>query len=132
MRKSYLAPALTLTILILASGIAWAATATFTPPPQAGNIFTVINFDRSPGARSTAVAVDWGPFSRSDRVAHIYGSCARSWPSGFVLMLRHSRPESIPFTVTTTGTIVRGPYQGAAPPEISHPCYRFLKFRARN
>ncbi|MEA2564526.1 MAG: hypothetical protein QOH06_6030 [Acidobacteriota bacterium] len=132
MRKAPLSAILTLMILSLGALVAWGATASFTPPPQEGTIFAVINFARANGVnQNTSVSVTWGPFSRRDVVGRGYGNCAAATPAGFVLMIRHFKPDSNPFVLTTSGTIVRAPYQGEAPPEISHACYKFLKFRAR-
>jgi hypothetical protein len=133
MRRPGLSTILILAILASASLAAWAATARFTPPAQPGSIFAVVNFDRSSGAnRITTITVDWGSAHRTERVAQPYGNCASASPAGFVLMVRNfalSAPK--PFEITTNGTIVRGPYQGEAPPEISHACYRFVKMRIR-
>jgi hypothetical protein len=130
MRKLHLALALP---LILAAATAFAgrqsvaASAYFTPPPEPGVIFTVINFARSGGtAQGTMVNVDWGLASRRLTVAPYQGICARTTPSGFVLKMRHPRPDSVPLTITTTGTIVRGPYQGEIPLEVLSPCYRLM------
>ena len=132
MRKVSISAALTLAILSLVALSAWSATALFTPPPQEGTIFAVINFARANGVnQSTSVSVQWGPFSRRDIVGRPYGNCSAATPAGFVLMIRHFKPDANPFVLTTSGTIVRGPYQGEAPPEISHACYKFLKWRAR-
>jgi hypothetical protein len=132
MRKLCLSAVLTLMIVAVAALAAWAATASFTPPPEPGNIFAVINFDRSGGANQpTRVSVSWGEFNRSDMVGRPYGNCSRTTPAGIVLLVRHAGRAPVPFHLTTNGTIVRGPYQGEPPPEISHACYRFLRFRAR-
>ena len=132
MRKVSISAILTFSLLSLLAVTAWSATAQFTPPPREGDIFAVINFARANGVnQNTSVAVTWGPFSRRDVVVRGYGNCASATPAGFVLMVRHFKPDSNPFVLTTSGTIVRAPYQGEAPPEISHACYKFLKFRAR-
>ena len=132
MRRLNLSAALMLAILSLAAVTAWSATASFTPPAQEGNIFAVVNFPRSGGMNQNAsLRVDWGPFHRSDNVIHGYGNCSAATPAGFVLLIRNLKPATDRFTITTTGTIVRGPYQGEAPPEISHVCYKFVKMRAR-
>lgn len=121
---------LTLTLVALGSLAAWAATtASFTPPPQAGDIFAVVNADRSAGATATTISVRWGPFQRTVRRGNPYGNCAGP-VAGFVLLVRHSQPNTSPFTLTTSGRIVRAPYQGLAPPEVSHPCYRLERIRA--
>ena len=136
MRKASLSAMLTRAILtgILTVGAlaAWGATTTFTPPPQQGTIFAVVNYDRALGAnQTTTVSASWGPFHRRQIVGRPYGNCGSATPAGFVLMVRHFKPDSYPFVLTTTGTIVRGPYQGEAPPEISHACYQLVKWRAR-
>jgi hypothetical protein len=131
MRKLHLALAL---LLILTAATAFAgrrsiATAvSFTPPPEPGVIFTVINFARSGGtAQGTIVNVDWGLASRRVVVAAPYrGICSQTTPSGFVLKMRHPRPDVVPMTITTTGTVVRGPYQGDVPLELLNPCYRIV------
>lgn len=123
-------PALTmLTLLVLGSMAAWAATASFTPPPVEGTIFAVINADRSAGAFTTSIRVDWGPFHRRAGRGNPYGNCAGRI-AGWVLMVRHTKPDSNPFRLTTSGTIARAPYQGEPPPEVSHPCYKLEKMRA--
>ncbi|HET9212804.1 MAG TPA: hypothetical protein VFR03_20525 [Thermoanaerobaculia bacterium] len=124
-------PALAL-LLILVATTAFAArrsiatSASFTPPPERGVIYTVIDFPRASGrAQAAMVKVDWGLASRRLVVAAPYrGVCSETTPSGFVLKLRHTRPDSVPLTITTTGTIVRGPYQGDVPLELVSPCYR--------
>ncbi|HEX9941147.1 MAG TPA: hypothetical protein VGG03_03965 [Thermoanaerobaculia bacterium] len=132
MRRPCFAAVLILALLALSSLAAWAATASFTPPAEEGTIFTVINSNRGAGAIATSVSVSWGPFRKSAIVGNQYGNCARSSTAGFVLMIRHLRPEStFPFTVSTSGTIVRAPYQGIAPPEVGHPCYKLVKFRTQ-
>jgi hypothetical protein len=131
MRKPYLSAVLTLAILTLSLTAwgAWKATASFTPPAEAGTIFAVINADRS--AATTSLSVDWGSFHRSVIVGNPYGNCARTSNAGFILKVNHSRPDSTLFTLSTTGTIVRGPYQGFAPAEVSHSCYKIVNMRAR-
>lgn len=132
MRKPYLSTILTLTLLTLASLAAWGAwkaTASFTPPAEAGTIFAVINADRS--AATTSLTVDWGSFHRSVIRGNPYGNCARTSTAGFVLILQHARPDTDLFTLTTTGKIVRAPYQGFAPPEVGLPCYKPAAIRVR-
>ena len=127
-----IAPTLLVLLVVLTMGAlaAWgASTATFTPPPRQGTIYAVVNVDRSPGARTTRISVDWGPFHRTTGRGNPYGLCAGA-TAGFVLMIQHSKPDANPFTLTTTGTIVRPPYQGVAPPEVSHPCYKLERMRA--
>jgi hypothetical protein len=132
MRKLNFSAVLMLAILSVAAVTAWSATASFTPPAREGNIFAVVNFPRAGGAnQNTFISVNWGPFHRRETVIHGYGNCSSATPAGFVLMIRHLKPDANLFTITTTGRIVRAPYQGEAPPEISHVCYKFVKMRAR-
>lgn len=128
MKRSHLSLILTLTILVLGALAVWGATASFTPPPEQGTIFAVINADRSPGARTTQISVRWGNFQRTVGRGNPYGTCAGTM-AGFVLMIRNSRANTSTFTLTTTGTIARAPYQGMAPPEVSHACYKLEKMR---
>lgn len=126
-------PALAL-LLILTAATAFAArrsvatAASFTPPAEPGVIYTIVDFPRDAGrAQSAMVNVDWGLASRRLVVAAPYrGVCSQSTPSGFVLKLRHPRPDVVPLTITTTGTIVRGPYQGDAPLELLNACYKLV------
>ena len=121
-------------LLILTAATAFAArqsvatSASFTPPAQAGVIYTVIDFPRASGlAQSAVVNVDWGLASRRVVVGAPYrGACSSTTPSGFVLKLRHPRPDTVPLTITTTGTIVRGPYQGDVPLEVLNSCYKLV------
>jgi hypothetical protein len=121
-----------LAILASAGLAAWAATASFTPPPQSGNIFAVVNYARSSGTnQTTSITVHWGQTTRTETVVRPYGNCSSTTPAGFVLLVRHFDSSSVPFEISTNGTIVRGPYQGEAPAEISHACYKFVKMRIR-
>jgi hypothetical protein len=126
-------PALAL-LLILTAATAFAArrsiatAASFTPPPEAGVIYTVIDFPRASGkAQSAIVTVSWGLASRRVVVAAPYrGICSETTPSGFVLKLRHPRPDTVTLSIITNGTIVRGPYQGDVPLELLNPCYKLV------
>jgi len=129
MKKPHLSTAILLTLITSAAVAAGTSTATFTPPAETGVIFTVINYDRASGqAQPTYITVDWGTIHRQKVIASPYGgsSCKRTTPSGFVFKLRHNVPGSTPLTITTTGTIVRGPYQGEMPLEVLHPCYKLV------
>jgi hypothetical protein len=121
-------------LLILTAATAFAArrsvatSASFTPPAQPGVVYTVIDFPRASGrAQSAVVNVDWGLASRRVVIGAPYrGACSTTTPSGFVLKLRHPRPDTVPLTITTTGTIVRGPYQGDVPLEVLNACYKLV------
>lgn len=117
-----------LSLVMLTAAAAWAATTTYTPPAQTGTIYTVIDYKRTLGtAVTTSVSVAWGTFNRSGSSTPS-GSCSQSIPAGFVLKLQHTNSDSVPLTVTTNGTFVRTPYQGVAPAEINHPCYKLLSW----
>jgi hypothetical protein len=131
LRKLYSSPAVLLLVVLLAVIVpAFAArarfsTASFMPPAEAGQIFTVINYGRSLGrSQATVVNVEWGSASRRITVTPPYRLCAQTEASGIVLKMRHPRPDQVPLTITTTGTIVRGPYQGEPPLELLSACYR--------
>jgi hypothetical protein len=95
----------------------------YTPPPQPGDIYTVIDFSRSRGAaEATSVSETMGQ-RRRDFVAVPHHYCTRTTPTGIVVRFRHFDAEQVPLTVTTTGAIVRGPYQGGLPLEAMHHCY---------
>jgi hypothetical protein len=134
MKKPHLSTTILLT-LVTSAAVAIAAPiskASFTPPAETGQIFTVINYDRAAGqAQATYVTVDWGTIHRQNVIAAPYGgsSCKSTTPSGFVFKLRHNQPGSTPLTLTTTGTIVRGPYQGEMPLEVLHPCYKLVQLK---
>jgi hypothetical protein len=135
MRKSHLSAAIVLLLLASVTAVAWAATArpstaSYTPPPEVGMIYTVINYNRAGGvAQHTYVTVDSADGHRTLIVPGPYlnSPCSTSTPSGFVFRLRHNVPDTVPVTITTTGTIVRGPYQGDVPMELLHACYKLIK-----
>src|SRR5690348_13402289 len=91
-------------LLVLTASTAYSARraglsqAYFTPPPEPGVIYTVINYARSSGrAQTTVVNVEWGSASRRVTVGAPYrGACSETTPAGFVLKLRHPRPDSVP------------------------------------
>lgn len=131
--KTPLLPAkLILPILVLSAITAWGAarvqSANFMPPPQTGDIFAVINADRSPGATTTSISARMGSVQKSANRGNQYGNCSGAL-SGWVVLVRHTRPGSLPFALSTTGTIVRRPYQGAPPPEVGHACYKVERLR---
>jgi hypothetical protein len=119
-----------LTLTVLLSVTAWgarASKATFVPPAETGTIYTVIDYDRADGrAQLTRINVDWGSARRARVVKPPYNVCSDTTPAGVVLKIRHNRPDSVPLTLTTTGTIVRGPYQGEPPAELLHACYKLV------
>ena len=130
MRKAHLSIAILLTILASAAYAAKNAIARYTPPAETGMIFTVIDYNRVDGrAQHTYVNVRWGGKNRTAIVAAPgWGRpCQTTTPSGFVFRLRHSTTDVAPLMISTTGTIVRGPYQGEPPLELLHTCYKLVK-----
>lgn len=129
-------PLLSLTILALLALAIFAAaeseaavktvTVTYTPRPNAaGPVFVVVDFPREGGlARPAPVKIDWGRIQRNF-FAVPYGRCDQISPSGFVLRLKQLGDG--PLKITTTGTIIRAPYQGEPPLELLHTCYRVQK-----
>jgi hypothetical protein len=110
---------------------AWAVTVTVTykPPAKTGVIYTVINYKRALGTtQNTSVSVVWGTFRKSATIPAPLGSCSQSAPSGFVLTLNHLKADQVLFTLTTDGSIVHTPLQGAAPGEAQHSCYKLVSW----
>ena len=120
-----------LVMVLIASATALSAAArAYNPPPEVGMIWTVINFQFENGRNQPAtVNVLWDRPRRQVVVpAPSYAnSCATSTPAGFVFRLQHNDTRSVPLSIKTTGTIIRGPYQGEAPPETLHACYKLVK-----
>jgi len=135
MRKPGVFAVILLTLITSLAAVAWAATArtntaSFTPPAETGQIFTVIDYPRAQGRAQTAmVTVTVGDADRSIIApAPAYRNpCTTSTPAGIVLKLRHNTPDTTPYDFSTNGTIVRGPYQGDPPPELLHACYKLVK-----
>lgn len=102
--------------------------ARFVPPPEPGVIYTVIDFDREGGInQGTFVQIQQGSVNRKVTVGAPYnGPCADTTPAGFVLKIRHPRPDQVPLTLTTNGTIIRGPFQGELPIEAIAACYHIV------
>jgi hypothetical protein len=121
-----LAAAVLLAVLAPQGAASRPATVEYTPPSQPGDIFTVIDFARSGGtAQPTTVTEVMGSRHRSFTAVPRY-SCAHATPAGVVVRFRHFTSDSTPLTVTTSGTIVRSPYQGGLPPEGLHHCYQLV------
>jgi len=55
---------------------------------------------------------------------HVY--CEHTTPTGVVVRFRHYTADSVPLTLSTTGKIVRNPYQGGLPVEALHHCYQLV------
>jgi hypothetical protein len=120
MRAACLAASVVIAILTPAVGATRAATREYTPPAQPGDI---------PFAHGEAEAIsvteEMGNRRRNLVAAPRY-SCAHSTPTGVVVRFRHFTADSVPLTLATTGTILRGPYQGDLPPEALHHCYQLM------
>jgi hypothetical protein len=102
------------------------STVEYTPPPQPGDIYTVIDFARSGGtAEATTIEEVMGDRHREITVVpHVY--CAQTTPTGVVVRFRHYTADTVPLTVTTSGKIVHGPHQGGLPIEALHRCYQVV------
>jgi hypothetical protein len=124
MKAAYLAAAVLIATLTPASAVTRETTREYTPPPRAGDIYTVIDFPVAHGT-AQAISVDEVMGNRHrDFVAAPRYSCAHAMPAGVVVRFRHFTPDSVPFTLTTTGIILHGPYQGEIPLEALHHCYQ--------
>jgi len=98
-------------------------TVEYTPPPQPGDIYTVIDFERS-GDTAVATTIEevMGDRHREMTVVpHHY--CVHTTPAGVVVRFRHYTADSAPLTLTTSGRIVQSPRQGGMPVETMHRCY---------
>jgi hypothetical protein len=128
MRKSLLTAALVLAALSPASAHSRDSTSTveYVPPPSPGDIYTVIDFARAHGtAEATTIAETMGSRRRDLTVVpHVY--CQRSTPAGIVVRFRHYTIGQTPLTLTTSGRIVYGPYQGDVPMAALHRCYQMV------
>ena len=135
MRKPGLSEVLVLTLITSAAVVAFASrprtsTAQAMTPAEPGQIFTVIDYPRAQGkAQSASAQAAVGDASRSILVngPAYQNPCTTSTPAGFVLRLRHNTSDPVTVTVSTNGTIIRGPYQGDPPPELLHACYKLVK-----
>jgi hypothetical protein len=130
MRTPWLSAAVFLALLtpaLAAHRAAAPAPTRYVPPAEAGNIFTVIDFERVRGTNQpTYVTVIFGNQRRDLVVQPPYRRCNETTPAGIVLRTRHFTADATPLTLTTTGTIVRGPFQGELPLEVLHPCYKLV------
>jgi hypothetical protein len=134
MRKLGLS-ALVLLLLLAASTLATARTRTrvhrvhtahYIPPAEPGDIYTVIDFPRSgASAQGMTVSEVMGDRNRDFSAVPRY-SCVETTPAGVVVRFRHFDQEAVEMTITTSGIIIRGPYQGDAPPETLHHCYQLM------
>jgi len=127
MRKFPLTVLIVLTTVALAA-TAWAAnTVTYTPRPGAeGALFAVYDFEREGGrAQPSRVIIDWGTIHRSF-IAIPYGRCESVTPAGFIIKLKQAGQGTLRIT-TSSGLLLRAPYQGDPPLELTHACYRVQK-----
>jgi hypothetical protein len=126
MRKARIAAVALLAVLTSATARTRVATVHYIPPPEPGDIFTVIDFDHSGGeAQPMQVTESMAQRQRSFTAIAPY-SCAQSTPTGVVVRFRHFTADSTPLNLSTTGTIIRGPFQGDMPMEALHHCYRLM------
>lgn len=102
-------------VMTLCASVAMANSKTFTPPSNKGDIYVVCNYKMSSIGlpQKTSVSIRWGGWIKNDtvNVYTVYGM------QGFIVKLKHKKNDSYPLSFSTSGTIVRGPYQGSAPSE---------------
>jgi hypothetical protein len=128
-KKKTVLAAVIISALAATAALARHANPTYIPPAEPGQIFTVINYPRAQGkAQNAMISTAFGGTNRSIiAVAPGYQNpCTTATPAGVVLKLRHSTSEPTPLTLTTNGTIIRGPYQGDPPQELLHACYKLI------
>ena len=127
MRRVLPLMALSLLLLVPAhAAVRRSDTVSYIPPAQPGDIYTVIGFAESGGsAEATTINERMGERSRELTVVP-YPSCAHTSPAGVVVRFRHFDDSQTPLTVSTSGQIVRGPYQGSLPMETLHHCYQLV------
>ena len=128
MKKTVLS-ALIISVLAATAALARHANPTYITPAEPGQIFTVIDYPRAQGQAQTAmINTNLGGITRSIiAIAPGYRNpCTTATPAGVVLRLRHSNANPTPLTLTTNGTIIRGPYQGDPPAELLHACYKLI------
>jgi hypothetical protein len=104
--------------MLAVSLLAIAATRTYTPPAETGQVYTIIKYKVGGigTASPTALSVKWGSWNKGGIITPpSLGSGA--YTLGFVLKLNHVKKDSVPLTVATDGTIIGGPVQGGPPPE---------------
>ena len=129
MRKVPLVSSIILTVLtftVFAAAAAKTVTVAYTPRPSAaGPVFAVVDFPREGGlAQPARVSIDWGTVRRNF-IAVPYGRCDQVSPAGFIIKLKQMGQGTL--KITTTGRVIRGPYQGDPPLELLHTCYRVQK-----
>jgi hypothetical protein len=126
MRNLLLSVVVLLAALAPGSASTRMSTAEYAPPPQPGDIYTVIDFARAGGtAEATTISEVMGGRHREMTVTpHDY--CAQTTPTGVVVRFRHYTADSAPLTLTTSGRIVHGPHQGNLPVEALHRCYQLV------
>ena len=126
MLRSLLSAGLLLAAIAPGSAGTRMSTAEYTPPPQPGDIYTVIDFARSGGtAEATTIEEVMGSRQREMTVVpHHY--CVNTTPTGVVVRFRHYTADSVPLRVTTSGRIIQGPRQGGVPVEAMHRCYELV------
>lgn len=127
MKKTYLHIALFLVICLFVTLSGLADSKRYTPPPQKGEIYVVINYKRGAlnAAATTKVTVKWGDFNKSGSVTPPKVLPGRALSAkGFVLRLSHKKDDSVPLTVETDGRIINGPYQGTPPAEWKSSDYK--------
>lgn len=84
---------------------------TWSPPARVGKIYIIIRHKKSFPPTKTNVSVRWGKWSKSGTFDAAGWRYSRE---GFIIRLDHKKNDSVPLTVSTSGTIVQI-YQGEPP-----------------
>ena len=123
MKRLTLGCVLLLSLVVLFAAVALADSASYTPPAEKGDIYTVIKYKATYGIpEKTKVTVKWGSYNQTKTVSP--PKINAPVPEGYVLKLKHKKADSIDLSVTTDGTIKSGPTQGGPPPEWSNKAYK--------
>lgn len=115
----------TMFALLFIARAAFADSATYTPPPETGDIYIVIKYVQTilNTDTDTQVTVNWGAYNHTATISPPWfpkGECNTPGVCGFIIKLKHKKADDITMTVTTNGQIMEPPMQGSAPP---HPNY---------
>lgn len=129
MKKLFTLP-LAITALLLMSTVQ-ANTLVYTPPAEIGNVYVVVNYNKSPIGTpiKTSVNINWGGWSKtgSFSTTDSRGCGAIMSTFGFVIKLYHSKKDSYAISATSDGKVV-SVSQGNAPSQWSSPCYQQISW----
>lgn len=96
---------------------------TYSPPPKQGTVYAVINFkayNSKDFYPKTIVKVKWGSYSRSKS----YGTATSIRTVGIVIVLRHTKADSVPLTIETDGSVLSIKQSDSPPGEWNNGMYQ--------